>query len=130
MSVLFLQLPDQKKFCSDVTIFTQTTLILQSAIQYWLKKMTDKDVFLLYISSCSLKKKLTHAYGLTLTFFYENHDGELRDISGNYTKFIFFKGVITGHHFWRYDAVLPDTDFTFWKFTTCSSLLAKQISHS
>ena len=34
MSVLFLQLPDQTKFYFDVTIFLQTTLILQSAIQY------------------------------------------------------------------------------------------------
>ena len=34
MSVLFLQLPDQTKFCFDVTIFIQTTQILQSAIQY------------------------------------------------------------------------------------------------
>ena len=28
--------------------------------------MRDKYVFLLYISSYSLKKRLTHAYGLTL----------------------------------------------------------------
>ena len=49
----------------------------------------------------------------TDVFFYKNHDGELRDMSSNYTKFIFFKGVIMGHHFWRYDAVLPETDFTF-----------------
>ena len=34
MSILFLQLPDQTKLCFDVTIFIQTTLILQSAIQY------------------------------------------------------------------------------------------------
>ena len=34
MSVLFLQLPDQTKFCFDVTIFIQTTQILQSATQY------------------------------------------------------------------------------------------------
>ena len=34
LSVLSLQLPDQTKFYFDVTIFLQTTKILQSAIQY------------------------------------------------------------------------------------------------
>ena len=33
-----------------------------------------------------------------------------------------------GHHFWQYGAVLPETDFTFQKFITCLSLLAKQVS--
>ena len=70
MSILFLQLPDQTKLCFDVTIFIQTTLILQSAIQYYLKKMRDKHVFLYYISSSSLKERLTHAYRLTLMSFF------------------------------------------------------------
>ena len=39
--------------------------------------MRDKHVLLHYISSFSLKKRLTHA-------------GELRDMSRNYPKFIFF----------------------------------------
>ena len=44
----------------------------------------------------------------------------------NYPKINFFEGVITGHHFWRYGAVLPETNFTFQKFITCLSLLPKQ----
>ena len=78
ISVLFLQLPDQKKFCFHVTIFIQTTQILQSAIQYCLKKMSDKHMFLLYISSYSLKKRLTHAYRLTLMSFF------IKIMMGNY----------------------------------------------
>ena len=34
MSVIFLQLLNQAMFCFDITIFLQTTVILQSAIQY------------------------------------------------------------------------------------------------
>ena len=129
MSVLFLQLPDQVKFCFDVTIFLRTALILQSAIQYQLKKMRDKHMFLLYISSSSLKKRLMHAYGLTLMVFF------IKIMMGNYEtcpiitpESFFFDRVITGHHFRRYGAVLPETNFTFRKFITCLSLLAKQIS--
>ena len=43
-------------------------------------------------------------------------------------KSIFFEGVIAGHHFWRYGAVLPENNFTFRKFITFLSLLPKQIS--
>ena len=91
--------------------------------------MRDKHVFLLYILSSSLKKRLTHAYGLTLMFFL------IKIMMGNYKicpvitpESFFFNGVIMGHHFWGYGAVLLETDFTFWKFITCLSLLAKQIS--
>ena len=91
--------------------------------------MRDKHVFLLYISSSSLKKRLTHAYGLTLMSFF------IKIMMGNYEtcpvitpESFFFDGVIMGHHFWQYGAVLPQTDFTFRKFITCLSLLAKQIS--
>ena len=87
-------------------------------------------VFLLYISSYSLKKRLKHAYGLTLMSFF------IKIMMGNYETWpiitpnsFFFKGVIKGHNFWWYGTALPETDFTFWKFITCSSLLAKQISH-
>ena len=53
--------------------------------------MRDKHVLLLYISSSSLKKRLTHAYELTyISFFYKNHDGELQDMSRNYPRIIFF----------------------------------------
>ena len=55
MSFLFLQLPDQTKFCFDVTIFIQTTQILQSAIQYWLKKMRDIHMFTIFLDSAKLK---------------------------------------------------------------------------
>ena len=91
--------------------------------------MGDKHVFLLYISSSLLKKRLTHVYGLTLMFFF------IKIMMGNYETFpvitpesFFFNGVITGHHFSRYGTPLPETDFTFLKFITCLSLLAKQIS--
>ena len=40
--------------------------------------MRDKHVFLLYISSSSLKKRLTHAYGLTLMSFF------IKIMMGNY----------------------------------------------
>ena len=87
-------------------------------------------VFLLYISSYSLKKRLKHAYGLTLMSFF------IKIMMGNYETWpiitpnsFFFKVVIKGHNFWWYGTALPETDFTFWKFITCSSLLAKQISH-
>ena len=100
MFVLFLQLPDQTKFCFDVTIFLQTTQILQSAIQYQLKKMRDKHVFLLYVSSSLLKKRLTHVYGLTLMSFF------IKIMTENYEacpiitpNSFFFKRVIMGHHF-------------------------------
>ena len=51
--------------------------------------------------SYSLKKRLTHAYGLTLMYFY------IKIIMGNYetcpvitpNSFFFFEGVITGHQF-------------------------------
>ena len=82
--------------------------------------MRDKHMLLVYISSSSLKKRLT--------LLYKNNDGVLRDMSCNYPNLIFFEGLITGHHFWRYGAVLPETNFTFWKFITCLPLLAKQVS--
>ena len=90
--------------------------------------MRDKHVFLLYVPSSSLKKRLTHAYRLTLMSFY------IKIMMGNYKTCVlitpnsfFFKGVITGHHFWRYSAALPKTDFTFQMFITCLSLLAKSV---
>ena len=58
--------------------------------------MRDEHVFLLYISSSLLNKRLMHVYGLTLMSFFKNHDVELRDMSPE--SFI-FNGVITGHHF-------------------------------
>ena len=90
--------------------------------------MRDKYVFQLYISSSLLKKRLTHAYRLTMMSFY------IKIMMGNYKTCVlitpnsfFFKGVITGHHFWRYSAALPKTDFTFQMFITCLSLLAKSV---
>ena len=90
--------------------------------------MRDKRVLLLYISSSSSKKRLTHAYRLTLMPFY------IKIMMGNYKtcalitpNSFFFKVVITGHHFWRYSAALPKTDFTFQMFNTCLSLLAKSV---
>ena len=91
-------------------------------------KKWEKNIFLLYISS-SLKKRLAHAYGLTLMSLF------IKIMMRNYEscpvitpKSIFIEVVITGHHFWRYGAVLPETNFTFWNFITCLSLLPKQIS--
>ena len=82
--------------------------------------MRDKHMFLLYISSSSLKKRLRHAYGLTLMSFF------IKIMMGNYKtcpvmtpNSFFCEGVITGHHFWWYSAVLPETDFTFWKLLVC-----------
>ena len=101
ISVLFLQLPDQKKFCFHVTIFIQTTQILQSAIQYCLKKMSDK-YFIIFVSYFIIfvKKEITASIWINIdVFFYKNHDGELQDMSHNYPKLIFFEEVITGHHF-------------------------------
>ena len=39
-----------------------------------------------------------------------------------------FDGVITEHRFRQYGTILRETNFTFQKFITCLSLLAKQIS--
>ena len=65
-------------------------------------------------------------YGLTLMSFF------VKIMMGNYETCpvitpdsFFFEGVITGHHFWRYGAVLPETDFTFRKFITCLSLVSQ-----
>ena len=75
-----------------------------------------------------IKKEINKCVRINIdVFFYKNHDEELWDMSHNYSRLIFFEGVITGHHFW-YGAVLPETYFTFWKFITCLSLLAKQLS--
>ena len=78
--------------------------------------MSDKHMFLLYISSSLLKKRLTHAYRLTLMSFF------IKTMMGNYEECpiitpdsFFFEGVITGHHFWRYCTILPETNFTFRK---------------
>ena len=116
MSVLFLQLRDQTKFCFDVTVFLETTLILQSAIQYQLQKMRDKHMFLLYISSSLLRKRLTHAYRLTLmSFFIKIMMGNCETCPIITPDSFFFKGAITGHHFRRYCTILPETNFTFQK---------------
>ena len=73
-------------------------------------------MFLLYISSSLLRKRLTHAYRLTLMSFF------IKIIMGNYETCpiitpdsFFFKGAITGHHFRRYCTILPETNFTFQK---------------
>ena len=58
--------------------------------------MRDKHVFWLYISSSSLKKRLTHAYGLTLMSLF------IKIMMRNY-----------------------ETDFTFWMLIICLSLLPK-----
>ena len=88
--------------------------------------MRDKHMFLLYISSSSLKKRLTHAYRLTLMSFYIKIMMENYETCALITlNSFFFKGVIPGHHFWWYSAILPETDFTFQMFITCLSLLAK-----
>ena len=50
-------------------------------------------------------------------------------MSHNYARIIFFQRGNYGTPFSRYGTVLPETDFTFRKFITCLSLLAKQISH-
>ena len=78
--------------------------------------MRDKHEFLIYISSSLLKKRSTHAYRLTLMTYF------IKIMMGNYETCpiitpdsIFFERVITGHHFWRYCAILPETNFTFWK---------------
>ena len=90
--------------------------------------MRDKQVSSLYF--IVFVKKISACLQInTDVFFYKNHDGELRDMSRNYPRIIFFDGVIMGHHFRRYSAALHETDFTFRKFITCLSLLAKQISH-
>ena len=83
--------------------------------------MRDKHVFLLYISSSSLKKSLTHAYGLTLTSFF------IKIMMGDYKTCPVITLESFFSDFWRYDAALPEANFTFWKFITCLSLLAKQI---
>ena len=75
-------------------------------------KKWDKRVFLLYISSSSLKKRLKHGYGLTLVSLFmkimmRNH-GTCPVIT---PKSIFFEGLITGHHFRRCGTVLPKTNF-------------------
>ena len=76
-----------------------------------------------------VKKEINTCIGINIDVFF------IKIMMGNYEicpvitpKSLFFDGVITGHHFWRYGAVLPETDFTFRKFITCLSLLAKQIS--
>ena len=54
--------------------------------------MRDKHMFLLYISSSSLKKEITACLQINIdVFFYKNHDGELRDMSRNYPRIIFFR---------------------------------------
>ena len=91
--------------------------------------MRDKRVSTLYFIIFVTKEINTWVQINIDVFFYKNHDGELQDMSCNYPRIIFFfDGVITGHHFWRYGTVLPETNFTFRKFITCLSLLAKQIS--
>ena len=84
MSVLFLQLPDRTKFCFDVTIFIQATLIRVSTLY-----------FIIFV-----KKEINTCIRINNdVFFYKNHDGELGDMSRNYPRLIFFKEVITEHHF-------------------------------
>ena len=54
--------------------------------------MRDKHMFLLCISSSSLKKEITACLQINIdVFFYKNHDGELRDMSHNYPRIIFFR---------------------------------------
>ena len=53
--------------------------------------MRDKHMFLLYISSSSLKKEINTCVRInTDVFSYKNHDGELRDMSCSYPKLILF----------------------------------------
>ena len=62
MSVLFLQLPDRTKFCFDVTIFIQATLIRVSTLY-----------FIIFV-----KKEINTCVRINIdVFFYKNHDGEL-----------------------------------------------------
>ena len=65
-----------------------------------------------FISSSLLKKRLVHAYRLTLMSFF------IKIMMGNYKicpvitpDSFFFGGVITGHHFWRYQCRIAWNQF-------------------
>ena len=88
--------------------------------------MRDKHIFLLYISSSSVKKRHYKKMSLFIKIMIRNYE----TCPVITPKSIFFEGVITGYHFWRYRAVVPETDFTFWKFITCLPLLPKQIKQN
>ena len=61
--------------------------------------MRDKCVSALYFI-IFVKKEINAFVQINIdVFFYKTHDGELRDMSRNYPKLIFFEGVITGHYF-------------------------------
>ena len=54
--------------------------------------MRRKHVFILYISSSSLKKEINACVRINIDVcFYKNHDGQLRDMSRNYPRLIFFR---------------------------------------
>ena len=74
-----------------------------------------------------IKKEINTCLGIKIDVFF------ITIMMGDYETCLvitpnsfFFKGVITGHQW--YSAVLPETNFTFQKFITCSTLLAKQIT--